>query len=148
MPFKDSRRRAALQASLARAKQRKKAKEDAMDQSGSDSNDSALLEPPSKSARGSEVDAAVAHLNPDLAVASVNLYQFYNVYFQLMSTAMVIMTASLALVFARCLATISNGERAATKTNEVKCSPASVCFFHATWMNSSQTFTLDNLVPM
>ncbi len=47
MLFKDSRRRAALQASLARAEQRKKAKEDAMDQSGSDSDDSPFLEPPS-----------------------------------------------------------------------------------------------------
>ncbi len=46
-----------------------------------------------------------------------------------MSTAMIIMTANLVLVFARCLATSSNGEPAATKTNEVKCSPASVCFF-------------------
>jgi hypothetical protein len=50
MPFKDSRRHAALQASFARAKQRTKTKEDAMDQSGSDSDDS-VSEPPSKSAR-------------------------------------------------------------------------------------------------
>ena len=50
MPFKDSRRRAALQASHARAAQRKQAREIALESSGSDSDES-VSEPPSKSAR-------------------------------------------------------------------------------------------------
>ena len=52
MGFKNSRARAAHNASLARAVQRKHIAAAAMEQSGSDSDDSVAHEPPSKSARG------------------------------------------------------------------------------------------------
>ena len=51
MPFKGVKARAAQTASRARAEQRKKAKEDAMDQSGSDSDDCVSEPPSNKSAR-------------------------------------------------------------------------------------------------
>ncbi len=51
-PFKGGKARAAEKASLARAAQRREAAAAAMEQSGSDSDDSVAHEPPFKSARG------------------------------------------------------------------------------------------------
>ncbi len=70
MPFKDSSGRAALKASLARAEQREKAKEDAMVPSGSDSDDSALQE---CACQRPISGAAVVHC-PDLAPMDPELH--------------------------------------------------------------------------
>ena len=69
-PLKDSRRRAAFQASLARAKQRTKAEEDAMDQSGSDSDDCVSEPPSNKSARAVDdrIQGAAADVSSALGV--------------------------------------------------------------------------------